>query len=103
ERRFQRRRRSAVRVGLLRQSGPLAEARASGADGPRLPLLEAARPSQGARVGAAGESRRSGRYRGASEASLQGRRAEKGRSKNVEEEGEGETVGQKDHPIGSRL
>ena len=37
EGRVQRRRRSAVRVGVLRQPGAVAEAGASGADGPRVP------------------------------------------------------------------
>ena len=62
EGRLRRRRRPAVRVGVLRQPGAVAEARASGADGPRVPRAEADGAPDGARVGAAGEGRaRSGR------------------------------------------
>ena len=50
EGRLQRRRRPAVRVGVLREPGAVAEARASGADGPRVPRAEADRASDGARV-----------------------------------------------------
>ena len=57
EGRLQRRRRPAVRVGVLREPGAVAEARAAGADGPRVPRAEADGASDGARVGAAGEGR----------------------------------------------
>ena len=40
ERRLRRRRRAVVRLGLLRQSGAVAEAGASGADGPCVPRLK---------------------------------------------------------------
>ena len=50
EGRVQRRRRSAVRVGVLRQPGAVAEARAAGADGPRVPRAEAHRAPDRARV-----------------------------------------------------
>ena len=58
--RLQRRRRPAVRVGVLRESGAVAETRASGADGPRVPRAEADGAPHRARVGAAGEDRRGG-------------------------------------------
>ena len=48
EGRVQRRRRPAVRVGVLRQPGAVAEARAAGADGPRVPRAEAHRAPHGA-------------------------------------------------------
>ena len=58
EGRVQRRRRPAVRVGVLREPGAVAEARAAGADGPRVPRAEADGASHGAGVGAAREGRR---------------------------------------------
>ena len=57
EGRVQRRRRPAVRVGVLREPGAVAEARAAGADGPRVSRAEAHGAPDGARVGAAAEGR----------------------------------------------
>ena len=69
------------RVGVLRQPGAVAEARASGADGPRVPRAEAHGAPHGARVGAA--ARRSSRSatpaaRGAEAAPRAARREEAG-------------------------
>ena len=63
EGRVQRRRRSAVRVGVLRQPGAVAEAGAPGADGPRVPRAEAHGAPHRAGVRAAGEGRAGGRRR----------------------------------------
>ena len=70
EGRVQRRRRPAVRVGVLREPGAVAEARAAGADGPRVPRAEADGAPHRARVRAAGEGRagRRDRRRGRAEA-----------------------------------
>ena len=53
--RVQRRRRSAVRLGVLREPGAVAEAGAARADGPRVPRAEADGAPHGARLGAAGK------------------------------------------------
>ena len=47
-----------VRVGVLRESGAISQARASGTDGSRVPCAEADGASDRARVGTAGKSRR---------------------------------------------
>src|SRR5262249_10336824 len=99
-------RRSAVRVGVLRQPGAVGQARAPRADGPRVPGPETDDPPHGARVGAAGEGDR-GRLgvwrRGAA---AQARAGGEGGDDAVEEtaaRGEGVAVGQKVHPFGFRL
>ena len=60
EGRVQRRRRPAVRVGVLREPGAVAEAGAAGADGPGVPRAEADGAPDGAGGGAAGEGRAGG-------------------------------------------
>src|SRR5262249_47569416 len=91
EGRLQRRRGPAVRVGVLRQPGAVAEARASGADGPRLSRAEAHGAPHGAGVRATRKDCGHGRARSATEAGVR------------REEGEGVTVGKKVPPFGFRL
>ena len=65
EGRLQRRRRPSVRVGVLRQPGTVAEARAAGADGARVPRAEADGAPHRARLGARREDRAVGAPNGA--------------------------------------
>src|SRR5258706_6156188 len=122
EGRVQRRRRSLVRVGVLREPGAVAETRASGTDGPRVSGVEADRAPHGAglracRKGRAGRRDRCGR--GAEAASARRRSEEErtgGQARREEDEDqdevvvgrrnerqEGVFVGQKVHPFGFRL
>src|SRR5262249_3321798 len=104
--RLQRRRRSAVRVGVLCEPGSFGQARPAGADGPRLPRPEADHAPDGARVGAARESDRGRRAGGGGAAAEARPRVEVGDDaveKTAAERDEGVTVGQKVHPFGFRL